>query len=108
MIGYVEHVYDRTWKPCSQQKFYEILSSSGVAHTIRRVRSGNKGRKNRLPAFIFGGSLDEEAYRLHTEECQRSIADPTYDDREDSEDDVAYALIVPHHEVFQSLRHKTF
>ena len=76
MIGYVEHVYDRTWKPCSQEKFYEILSSPGVAHTIRRVRSGNKGRKNRLPAFIFGGSLDKEAYRQHCEECERTRRQP--------------------------------
>lgn len=83
MIGYVEHVYDRTWHPCSQEKFYEIMASDGVAHLIRRVRSGNKGRKSRLPAFIFGGQLDAEAYRRHTEDCQAKGQTPQGSRREE-------------------------
>ena len=61
MIGYIDHVFDRTWKPCTQEKFYEILQSAPVKRTIHEVRSGNKDRKNKLPAFIFCGMLDEEA-----------------------------------------------
>ena len=62
MIGYINHVFDRTWKPCTKEKFYEMLQSPSVKHTIHEVRSGNKSRKNKLPAFIFCGQLDEAAY----------------------------------------------
>lgn len=67
MIGYIDHVFDRTWKPCTQEKFYEILQSAPVKRTIHEVRSGNKDRKNKLPAFIFCGMLDEEAYNRYLE-----------------------------------------
>ena len=62
MIGYINHVFDRTWKPCTQEKFYEMLQSPSVKRTIHEVRSGDKSRKNKLPAFIFCGELDEAAY----------------------------------------------
>ena len=62
MIGYIENIFDRNWKLCSQEKFYEILSSQAVKRIIREVRSGNKSLKNKLPAFIFCGALDETLF----------------------------------------------
>ena len=55
MIGYINHVFDRTWKPCTQEQFYAMLQDPSVAQTIQEVRAGNKSRKNKLPAFIFCG-----------------------------------------------------
>ena len=76
MIGYIDHVFDRTWKPCTKDQFYEILQSERVAHLIREVRSGKKQCKNQLPAFIFGGCLDEEAYRQHLAESEAAGEKP--------------------------------
>lgn len=75
-IGYIDHVFDRTWKPCTKDQFYEILQSQRVADLIREVRLGKKQCKNKLPAFIFGGCLDEEAYRQHLAESEAAGEKP--------------------------------
>ena len=75
MIGYIDNNLDGMWKPCTEEKFYEIVSSQAVAKTIAAVRAGNKNRKRALPAFIFCGEVDEAAYRNYEEKCRQINAD---------------------------------
>ena len=72
MIGYINNNLDGMWKPCTEEKFYEIVRSREVAETIAAVRAGNKNRKRALPAFIFCGEADTEAYRVYEEKCRQS------------------------------------
>ena len=72
MIGYIDNNLDGMWKPCTEEKFYEIVRSQAVAHTIAAVRAGNKNRKRALPAFIFCGEVDEEAYQTYAEKCRQT------------------------------------
>ena len=72
MIGYIDNNLDGMWKPCTEEKFYEIVGSQAVARTIAAVRAGNKNRKRALPAFIFCGEVDEEAYQTYTEKCRQT------------------------------------
>ena len=72
MIGYIDNNLDGMWKPCTEEKFYEIVGSQAVARTIAAVRAGNKNRKRALPAFIFCGEVDEEAYQTYAEKCRQT------------------------------------
>ena len=72
MIGYIDNNLDGMWKPCTEEKFYEIVGSQAVARTIAAVRAGNKNRKRALPAFIFCGEVDEAAYQTYTEKCRQT------------------------------------
>jgi len=72
MIGYIDNNLDGMWKPCTEEKFYEIVRSQAVARTIAAVRAGNKNRKRALPAFIFCGEVDEAAYQTYAEKCRQT------------------------------------
>ena len=72
MIGYIDNNLDGMWKPCTEEKFYEIVRSQAVARTIAAVRAGNKNRKRALPAFLFCGEVDMEAYRNYVEKCRQT------------------------------------
>jgi hypothetical protein len=72
MIGYIDNNLDGMWKPCTEEKFYEIVGSQAVARTIAAVRAGNKNRKRALPAFIFCGEVDEAAYQTYAEKCRQT------------------------------------
>ena len=72
MIGYIDNNLDGMWKPCTEEKFYEIVRSQAVARTIAAVRAGNKNRKRALPAFLFCGEADMEAYRNYVEKCRQT------------------------------------
>ena len=72
MIGYIDNNLDGMWKPCTEEKFYEIVGSQAVARTIAAVRAGNKNRKRALPAFIFCGEVDETAYQTYAEKCRQT------------------------------------
>ena len=72
MIGYINNNLDGMWKPCTEEKFYEIVRSGAVARTIAAVRAGNKNRKRALPAFLFCGEADREAYRNYEEKCRQT------------------------------------
>ena len=72
MIGYIDNNLDGMWKPCTEEKFYEIVGSQAVARTIAAVRAGNKNRKRALPAFLFCGEADMEAYRNYVEKCRQT------------------------------------
>ena len=72
MIGYIDNNLDGMWKPCTEEKFYEIVGSQAVARTIAAVRAGNKNRKRALPAFIFCGEVDEEVYQTYAEKCRQT------------------------------------
>ena len=73
MIGYINSVNDKEWKPCTKEKFFEIIDSDIVAKRIIEVRgTSNKAGKRKLPAFIFGGELVQEAYQNYVDECRKT------------------------------------
>ena len=72
MIGYIDNNLDGMWKPCTEEKFYEIVRSQAVARTIAAVRAGNKNRKRALPAFLFCGEADMDTYRNYVEKCRQT------------------------------------
>ena len=73
MIGYIDNVIDREWKPCSKEKFHEIVGSEAVKRQVELVRrTGRKREKEKLPGFIFCGQLNQEAYRQYLAQWQPS------------------------------------
>ncbi|MBO7554027.1 MAG: hypothetical protein J6T82_08365 [Bacteroidaceae bacterium] len=71
MIGFIRNKRDNMWKQCSPETFGLLLDDQRVAQTIADVRNGNAERKGDLPAFIFGGWLNEKLYNKYVEECKQ-------------------------------------
>lgn len=76
MIGYLNNNFDKQWKLCTEQKFYELLRSKSVADTIQQVRQGDKNAKRKLPAFLFCGTLNQPKYEAHLAQCQADGTKP--------------------------------
>jgi len=76
MVGYLNNNFDKQWKLCPMEKFYEIASSESVAKAIAAVRGGNKNAKRSLPAFLFAGRLDEARYKEYLAQCQANGTKP--------------------------------
>lgn len=72
MIGYIDYINDNVWKPCTREKFYEMIESEAVARQTEVVRrTGNKAEKDKLPAFIFSGELMPEEYKKYLGDCKK-------------------------------------
>ena len=76
MIGYLTNNFDKTWKLCTQETFYNLLRSPLVASTIAEVRNGNKQAKRKLPAFLFCGIANQARYQEHLAQCQADGTKP--------------------------------
>ena len=76
MIGYLTNNFDKTWKLCTQETFYNLLRSPLVASTIAEVRNGNKQAKRKLPAFLFCGIVNQDRYQEHLAQCQADGTKP--------------------------------
>ena len=83
MIGYLKNNFDKDWKLCTQEKFYELLGSGAVANAIAAVRSGNRNAKRRLPALVLCGVLNEAKYKEYMAQCQANGTKPKGSRREE-------------------------
>ncbi|MBO5381188.1 MAG: hypothetical protein J6A40_03740 [Bacteroides sp.] len=83
MIGYLNNNFDKDWKLCTQEKFYELLGSEAVANAIAAVRSGDKNTKRRLPALVLCGVLNEAKYQAYLEQCKADGTKPKGSRREE-------------------------
>ena len=76
MVGYLKNNFDKEWKVCSMEKFYELVNSDAVAKAIATVRNGNKNAKRCLPTLLFNGQLDKERYAEYVKVCQANGTKP--------------------------------
>ena len=83
MIGYLNNNFDKDWKLCTQEKFYELLGSGAVANAIAAVRSGDRNAKRRLPALVLCGVLNEAKYKEYMAQCQANGTKPKGSRREE-------------------------
>ena len=83
MIGYLNNNFDKDWKLCTQEKFYELLGSGAVANAIAAVRGGDRNAKRRLPALVLCGVLNEAKYKEYMAQCQANGTKPKGSRREE-------------------------